>query len=747
MAKPTRVLLFLFVFCFNTNSTTEAHPRHSDPVLAELNDYLMAIQLLRVDDPAAARLFNIWDELRVVSWKIRELTDEQNLPMVDSKVMKQVGATRAKQKQLLEECRAYFAGMARKGPSLNVVIDQSVKSTPEAPVVNVQVGHFKVVVIEIENRRSVATKLAMKADLSDEILFWNKTITLAPESIGYTFAVCTPLTEKALTQIIQMSDSLGNKASATIRMQGIPMQNPPFSLLPANNAYKVVLPAPGRSPAKRHAPFKEGIKFTITDKLSGQPLATRIEVKDAANKSYWTPIKGPSYAVGRNENDGWRSIFWEYQPGPYFYIDGKAELGVPPAGKTATVYHGFEYNPVTVAVPENGVVEVAMERWINMPELGWYSGQTHIHTTDVGIPVQFSKYWPLISKSEDLNVSAILTLKGEWETHAIYANEFPMGERKAFSTAEHVITYGEEFRNNPYGHLAFLGLNELIQPISSGAVGELGGPDYPPNSYILDEAIEQGATTIAAHFGNFKGTDQIKTPWPSSGFEMPVDIALDKIQMAEIAGNGGQLDIWYDILNCGFRIPATAGPDWIIKDTPRVYVNLEDEPFTLDNWRKGLQQGKSFITNGPMLFFTVNGEQPGSVLKAGKMPATFEVMTQALTPKGNVPVEIVFNGKMIASTTDKITKITLEDSGWLAIRCGGAHSNPVYVDFEGRPAGYAEPAQRFIAIIDRLAEWVETKGLFYEADQKKLVLEELDKGKAVYAKIIKKAERLGRKIE
>mgnify|MGYP003679982693 CR=1 FL=1 len=99
MAKPTPVLLFLFVFCFNTNTPTDAHPRHSDPVLAELNDYLMAIQLLRIDDPAAARLFNIWDELRVASWKIRELTDEQNLLMVDSKVMKQIGTTRAKQKQ------------------------------------------------------------------------------------------------------------------------------------------------------------------------------------------------------------------------------------------------------------------------------------------------------------------------------------------------------------------------------------------------------------------------------------------------------------------------------------------------------------------------------------------------------------------------------------------------------------------------------------------------------------------------
>jgi hypothetical protein len=381
-----------------------------------------------------------------------------------------------------------------------------------------------------------------------------------------------------------------------------------------------------------------------------------------------------------------------------------------------------------------------------MPELGWYSGQTHIHTTDIGIPVQFSNYWPLISQAEDLHVSSILTLKGEWETHAIYADEYPMGKRKAFSTSEHIITYGEEFRNNPYGHLAFIGLKSLIQPISTGALGELGGPDYPPNASILEDAVAQGATTIAAHFGNFtEGIDQIKTGWPSTGFEMPVDVALGNIHMAEIAGNGGQMKVWYDILNCGFKIPATAGPDWAIKDTPRVYVNLGNEEFTQDNWRRNLQSGKSFITTGPMIFFKVNGEQPGSTLNVEKGPVSIEIDARALTPDGKIPVEIVYNGEVILSGTEVPGKITLEDSGWIAARCEGGHTNPVYIHFKDRPAGYAEPAEKFIRTIDRLSEWVNTKALFYDENQKREVLEVIGKGRAVYENIIQRAEELKRK--
>lgn len=742
------LIVTLFARLLFSSPACHAHPRHTDPVLAELNEYLMALQLLRANDPKATAIFNTWSELREASWKIRELTDDENLTMIDDAVMEQIGKTKMKRQQLLQECRAYFAAMVEDGPALKFTVDKSIRADWNNPMLEVPVQHVRILVIELKNQRKEAAEVTLRADASDEILFWNKSVLLNPKSTRYTFAVCKPLSEKLVTSRLQVSDSLGNTASADIQVKGMSTTEAPYTLVPSGSPYKVALPTDNETVAGQPVTFDKSIRFTITDKQTGNPIAARIEVKDNEGKSYWSPLKGPSYAVGREGQGAWHTLLWDHQPGPYFYVDGKAELGVDPVGKTATIYHGFEYKPVIVNVPRSGEVQVSMERWIDMPERGWYSGHTHIHTTDVGIPVQFSRYWPIVSQGEDLHMSAILTLKGEWETHAIYADEYPMGKRDAFSTSEHITFYGEEFRNNPYGHLAFLGLKELIQPISTGALGELGGPDYPPNSFVLDEALAQGATTISAHFGIFsRDVPQIKTPWHSTGFEMPVDVALGKIHMAELAGNGGQQDVWYDILNCGFRVAATAGPDWFIKDTPRVYVDLGDKPFTLDNWREGLQAGNSFITNGPMLSFSVNGQAPGSELKLQKGPVSVTVAAEALMPDGPVPVEIVYNGKVIGSTSEKNTNVTLADSGWLAIRCGGAHSNPVYVSFEGRPAGYAEPARKFIGHTERLEEWVQTKGLFDSDDQKQLVLAELRRGKAVYQEIIERAERMGRKLE
>ncbi len=181
-----------------------------------------------------------------------------------------------------------------------------------------------------------------------------------------------------------------------------------------------------------------------------------------------------------------------------------------------------------------------------------------------------------------------------------------------------------------------------------------------------------------------------------------------------------------------------------MKDTPRVYVYLGKKPLTLDNWRTGLQQGNSFITRGPMLFFQVNGEPPGSVLKVNKGPSGFAVTAIARTPNGPIPVEVLYSGEVILTTSETSFEVTLEDSGWLAVRCEGAHSNPVYIHVEGRPAGSAKAARKFIPIIERLSDWVHTKGLFYDENQKKEVLRVIEEGRAVYEKIIKTANELRR---
>ena len=590
-----KLLLLSLALLFSTKNVY-AHDGHIDRELIELNDYLMAIQLLKDESEVAQGLFLNWQQVRSSSWEIRALTEKNNLLANSEQVKQQVKKTKLLRRKLLSDIRDYFE--ARLKNQAHVLIkagknlDVSWGGNPHHLVVNAS----KLVLIKVENSSHNPLDIALSVKNNDHILFWNKTLQLKAQSHQFTFAVLSPKKEGEFSHDLLIEAKNHSTKQIEFKVVAIDCKNTQLVTLGSDECERQQKLKEKKQNAYVHKKLENphihsdhSIKFNIVDKQSKKPLSVRIEVKDEADNKYWSPIKGASYAYESSLTWGWHTTLWDYQAGPYFYIDGTAELGVNPKGKKAIINKGFEYRQVEMQLPDNGQVNLALERWINMPALGWYSGQTHIHTTDIGLPVQYSPSWHLVSHGEDLHVSAILSLKGEWQSHAIYANEFPMGEREFYSSNQHKITYGQEFRNNPYGHYALLGMNSLLQPISTGALGELGGADYPANYTMLDLALAQGATTIAAHVGNILQEGELVTPWPSTGFEMPIDVALGKVDLVELYGSAAKMEVWYDLLNAGFKIPATAGPDWAIKDTPRAYVNLEGQLFNVDNWTQALK--------------------------------------------------------------------------------------------------------------------------------------------------------------
>jgi len=136
-----------------------------------------------------------------------------------------------------------------------------------------------------------------------------------------------------------------------------------------------------------------------------------------------------------------------------------------------------------------------------------------------------------------------------------------------------------------------------------------------------------------------------------------------------------------------------------------------------------------------MIEFTIEGELPGTRLSYESYPQTVRVKASAQAMDSNLPVEIVVNGKVIASGNDLDQDIVLEDSCWVAARCQHAHTSPVYVTMAGRTRGNAKDAEDFINVIERLENWIKTKARFDNDSQKQTLLNVLDQGRNIYKAI------------
>jgi hypothetical protein len=185
----------------------------------------------------------------------------------------------------------------------------------------------------------------------------------------------------------------------------------------------------------------------------------------------------------------------------------------------------------------------------------------------------------------------------------------------------------------------------------------------------------------------------------------------------------------------------------------RVYVHSGP---VLDHARflAGLKAGRTFVTNGPLLGFTVAGKEPGAelALTAPRSPLPVHVTLRSIVPVDHL--EIIGNGKVVVSvplsgdrtTADTTFTIPVSQSGWLLLRARGdgprepvldlypfASTSPVYVTVGGVPARSAEDARFFVAWIDRVIAATRARPDWNTALERDSTLRLLDRARAVYS--------------
>jgi hypothetical protein len=196
----------------------------------------------------------------------------------------------------------------------------------------------------------------------------------------------------------------------------------------------------------------------------------------------------------------------------------------------------------------------------------------------------------------------------------------------------------------------------------------------------------------------------------------------DEKRLPHPQGNGHWTqEIYYHALNCGLRLPPSAGSASGVLPNPvghnRVYVHTGPR-LEYNAWWDGLKAGRCFVTNGPLLIVTANEKLPGTVFRAAAGEAATVELDVSLKSLDRVKkIEIVADGRVSQSidledgdSHHRRAKLTFRRSGWFLVRALAdrpdtfcfASTGPFYVDVGRKPARVQRDSVQFF--LDWLAE-------------------------------------------
>jgi hypothetical protein len=443
----------------------------------------------------------------------------------------------------------------------------------------------------------------------------------------------------------------------------------------------------------------------------------------------------------------------------HHFVAEAFEVELPPGRYRLLVERGPEFAPLTMNVDlADGVrhrESVGVRRWVDMNERGWFSGDLHNHRK--------VEEMPMLLLADDLNVAPTIT-DWIWEDRPI-ATTRPVPEPLRAVDERHVYSVldkeVERLEDGP-GAVALLALRSPI-PFTGYRL-------YPPDDvycrlarkqggYIDAEKIvwRDGAALAALGLIDFVGI--VHNHFNRQDVELETDrwgmIPKFKPEFYTVAGMPlWSMEVYYHLLNCGFRLPVSAGSASGVKASPlgynRVYVKMSG-PFSYRNWFASLKAGRSFATNGPMLLLTADGQDPGAELHVTRTRPV-RIRAEVLSSRPLARLEIISSGQVVRSiaSPDSAGRWIIEmdqafvRNGWLAARAfepAGktirfAHTSPIYVDV-GIPGTPSDDVKFFLRWIDReIAFYTSNRG-FRARDHQDEMLALFRQAREVYAKMIR----------
>ncbi len=306
---------------------------------------------------------------------------------------------------------------------------------------------------------------------------------------------------------------------------------------------------------------------------------------------------------------------------------------------------------------------------------GWWSGDL-----DVCRPVRDIES---LMAADDLHVAEVITWRND---KLLSAGQLPKSPLVRFD--------GNRYYHLLAGAWDRSGTELLLLHLPAPLKLPAAGGEYPSVMKYLPAARQQGEPWV----------DATKPFW----WDLPMLVAAGQIDSIELAHshlcrettindeahgkprdrkrypsfNGDaewSQEIYFRLLDCGLRIPPTAGSGSGESPNPvgynRVYVHVDGE-LTYEKWWQQLRAGQVVITNGPLMKPVVEGELPGHVFQAAAgTKLDFEIGLTLSTRETINYLEIIKDGHVEHEVrfdeyakSGKLPKLEFDRSGWFLVR-------------------------------------------------------------------------------
>jgi hypothetical protein len=450
----------------------------------------------------------------------------------------------------------------------------------------------------------------------------------------------------------------------------------------------------------------------------------------------------------------------------YFHCPSRCTVEVPPGQTSFWVQHGLRYLPlqgsIGVGVGDDAKLSVKLQPNDLPASFGKFvSADLHVHMNYGGHYRATPETLARQARAEDLNVVYNLLVNKEERVPDI--TYFRPGPDPASGDGL-LILHSQEYHTSYWGHLGLLGLSDhYLAPGFSAYQNSPLASAYPDNGVIADLAHAQGALVGYVH-----PFDTVPDPAKDKTLtnELPADVAHGKVDYMEIVGfsdHKSTAEVWYRLLNLGFRLPAGAGTDAMTNYASlrgpvgmnRVFLDTDGD-LSPTAVLAALKAGRTFATNGPLLGLEVGGKHPGdTVSRTEPGQLHYRIALRSFVPVDHL--ELVQNGKVVKAFRmtgnrrrfDAEGELQAARSGWVVLRAWNdgadplvldiypyATTSPIYLDLPGGAPAAPQDAAYFAAWMERILGEAESRNDYNNPRERQATLDYLREARDQYLAMV-----------